>query len=121
MALINCPECGHEVSDTIQQCPHCGYAINGQPQQAAPKKTKAPIIAIIAVVLILSVLAWKALSEKKAKQTYIPPAPGEKTVLPEIDDAKLPAQSEEHLHFCQFCGAANTDQAEICSSCGKPL
>lgn len=25
MALIKCPECGKEISDTVVQCPHCGY------------------------------------------------------------------------------------------------
>ena len=51
MALINCPECGHEISDTVQQCPHCGYAINGQPTQAPKKKSKTGIIILVAVVL----------------------------------------------------------------------
>ena len=27
MALINCPECGREVSDEAKQCPICGYPI----------------------------------------------------------------------------------------------
>lgn len=25
MALINCPECGHQMSDTVKKCPNCGY------------------------------------------------------------------------------------------------
>ena len=25
MALIKCPECGHDVSDTAASCPNCGY------------------------------------------------------------------------------------------------
>lgn len=29
MALINCPECGHQMSDTAKQCTNCGYKING--------------------------------------------------------------------------------------------
>ena len=28
MALIRCPECSHEVSDTAATCPNCGYAIS---------------------------------------------------------------------------------------------
>lgn len=28
MALINCPECGKEVSDKAPACPNCGYRIN---------------------------------------------------------------------------------------------
>ena len=27
MALINCPECNKEISDTTKSCPHCGYSI----------------------------------------------------------------------------------------------
>lgn len=27
MALINCPECGKEISDTAQRCVNCGYTI----------------------------------------------------------------------------------------------
>lgn len=25
MALIRCPECGKQVSDTAKACPNCGY------------------------------------------------------------------------------------------------
>ena len=28
MAVINCPECGKEISDTVIKCPNCGYSIN---------------------------------------------------------------------------------------------
>jgi len=28
MALINCPECGKEVSDKAQSCPNCGNSLN---------------------------------------------------------------------------------------------
>lgn len=27
MALIKCPECNKEISDTTKSCPHCGYSI----------------------------------------------------------------------------------------------
>lgn len=27
MALIKCPECGREVSDSAKQCPHCGFTL----------------------------------------------------------------------------------------------
>ncbi len=28
MALINCPECGHEVSSAASACPNCGHPVN---------------------------------------------------------------------------------------------
>ena len=28
MALIKCPECGKEISDTAKSCPNCGYMIH---------------------------------------------------------------------------------------------
>lgn len=28
MALINCPECGHQMSNTAKRCPNCGYSLN---------------------------------------------------------------------------------------------
>lgn len=30
MALIKCPECGKEVSDTCDKCIHCGYQLKKQ-------------------------------------------------------------------------------------------
>lgn len=33
MALIECPECGKEVSSTTYRCPHCGYMVK------APERT----------------------------------------------------------------------------------
>lgn len=29
MAIIKCPECGHEVSDAADRCPNCGVSIAG--------------------------------------------------------------------------------------------
>ena len=27
MALVNCPECGKEVSESAVSCPNCGYGV----------------------------------------------------------------------------------------------
>lgn len=35
MALINCPECGKEISDKATSCPKCGNPFNQQPQVVA--------------------------------------------------------------------------------------
>lgn len=30
MALINCPECGNQISETVDVCIHCGYSLNNK-------------------------------------------------------------------------------------------
>ncbi len=32
MALITCPECGKEISNTAESCPHCGYILKKDTQ-----------------------------------------------------------------------------------------
>ena len=51
MSLIQCPECGREVSDKSAACPHCGYPISGETkhensntQVEAPTKEKPGIL-----------------------------------------------------------------------------
>ena len=41
MAIINCPECGKEISDHAVACPYCGYPINKAEtiKKATPKKS----------------------------------------------------------------------------------
>ena len=39
MALINCPECGKEVSDRAPACPNCGFPISGESTASQPNKT----------------------------------------------------------------------------------
>lgn len=62
MALINCPECGKEISDTAQSCPHCGYPIVSKETvniSAAPKtisnisKKRLRVLAIAIICLII--------------------------------------------------------------------
>ncbi len=61
MALINCPECNKEVSDSAKMCPHCGYELfdyklrnaKKPPQYThQPKKKNGCLIAIGAIVFI---------------------------------------------------------------------
>lgn len=42
MALINCPECGHQVSDKAATCPNCGVAIAGNPDIVSANGAPAP-------------------------------------------------------------------------------
>lgn len=38
MALIRCPECGKEVSDTIESCIHCGFVLKKEEEKPAETK-----------------------------------------------------------------------------------
>lgn len=49
MALIYCPECGKEVSDSARKCPHCGYSLKRIPK-------KKIIIAIASVVVLFAAI-----------------------------------------------------------------
>lgn len=41
MALISCPECGKQISDTTPSCPHCGYVLSTAGSSAStPSPTK---------------------------------------------------------------------------------
>ncbi len=39
MALINCPECGRQVSDKAPTCPGCGVVIAAQPPEAVSQES----------------------------------------------------------------------------------
>ena len=41
MALIQCPECGKDVSDQAPNCVHCGFPLH-HPQSAAPQWSVQP-------------------------------------------------------------------------------
>lgn len=56
MALINCPECGKEISDRAGKCPHCGCPIGEDTSQKAKEKkpkNKKVIIAISCAIVVL--------------------------------------------------------------------
>ena len=60
MALINCPECGHQVSDKAPTCPSCGVEIAGkitsQPIPPVKKKKKKYWILLLVSFLIAAAI-----------------------------------------------------------------
>ena len=57
MALINCPECGKEISDQAVSCPNCGMPLV-KTQQILPKnRGNKKVVAIIAIIVgILAII-----------------------------------------------------------------
>ena len=45
MALIKCPECGHEVSDKASSCPNCGYPLRSAENPVLPDEPEKPELA----------------------------------------------------------------------------
>lgn len=91
MALIQCPECGKEISDQAASCPHCGYPISskleneqniaaevrlqgnedaksGEPLQKKPGSRKWGIILGAVVVIAAVVLFAVTTSNNKEKE-----------------------------------------------------
>lgn len=62
MALINCPECGKEISDTCESCIHCGYkltkTIDIEEVQTNKKNflSKSIIIVAVSVIVLLIIV-----------------------------------------------------------------
>lgn len=80
MALIKCPECGHEISDRAESCPHCGFPIREELEKQKE-------------------LERKAKSEREAEER-------KQTALMKIEDIiKNPRKvSENEYWFCPVCG-----------------
>ena len=53
MALINCPECGAQVSEHSQQCIHCGYPLNNNRNNKSINNSVSKKVLIIGIALIL--------------------------------------------------------------------
>lgn len=55
MALIQCPECGKQVSDTARSCPHCGYNLARRHQ--ARRRAVVLLGLVIAIIVGIAVYA----------------------------------------------------------------
>ena len=47
MALIKCPECSNDISDSAKSCPHCGYRIKN------PRDSRNRLVLIVSVAALL--------------------------------------------------------------------
>lgn len=56
MALINCPECNKEISDTVKVCPGCGYKLAKKKKHTFFKTQKQKRIFVIALAVFVVLL-----------------------------------------------------------------
>jgi hypothetical protein len=52
MALINCPECKKEVSNSAKNCPHCGFQLIREIVQKPKKKSGCATLFILGIILL---------------------------------------------------------------------
>ena len=64
MSLITCPECGREISDTVNSCPHCGFSIKKQPEKKNNKTVILFIVLLVLAVVLTGFILWYILFAK---------------------------------------------------------
>ena len=57
MALIKCPECGKEVSDSVYKCPNCGFMLK-KPKRGIFGKIFYFTFMFVNVVFLLALVAY---------------------------------------------------------------
>lgn len=62
MALIHCPDCGKEFSDSAKQCPNCGYRYRIQTSQERNNVKQGFLIGILGLSLVLLGLIFSMVS-----------------------------------------------------------
>lgn len=73
MALIECKECGKQISSTATVCPNCGCATeNGQKrQEEVGRATKYIVLYVLAIVLaVIAIIIWSGASEYDKARFY---------------------------------------------------
>ena len=105
MALIQCPECNKEISDSTNTCPHCGFKLKSKRDN---KKWLIPVIVgavIVVVALVVTAIALSAKRDAQSAETTVPTVTEEqqttmKVVLRDNDKFQetLEKKSERSIH-----------------------
>lgn len=66
MALIECPECNKQVSETAKTCPHCGYKLNADKIKRRNKTILWVILICILVAAAIGIPAYIANEKEKS-------------------------------------------------------
>lgn len=69
MALIKCPECGKEISDTAKSCPNCGYE-EIQDYKVQNHSLRYTILIILGVLVIILIAFITIVSKRENEDEY---------------------------------------------------
>lgn len=84
MALIKCPECGQEISDSLKRCHHCGMKIKKVKEKKKLSKKKKIIILVASIVAVAALAVGGVFFVNKV----IKPANDCKSVNKLLEDGK---------------------------------
>lgn len=78
MALINCPECGKEISDKAKACPRCGAPakVLESPEKAEKKTSALKVFIVIAITIaviggcVVAGIYQQQQEEKRLREKY---------------------------------------------------
>lgn len=70
MALMNCPECNKEISDTVKTCPNCGYKIKRQNRILSLLNNSIIFIFCIIVNIIIGIIGLQLLNKGKSEMLF---------------------------------------------------
>lgn len=113
MALIQCKECGKEISSTAKKCPHCGFVNKELKEEKINNgkkfiKKNIKIISIVAIVLlaiIIGVIAYNKKAEKEKIEEQIQAetlTEDEKMVVKIVKDYKSALKNPESLQVFEI-------------------
>lgn len=91
MALINCPECGKEMSDSAAACPNCGCP---NPNNKTTNKIIIPVLIAIIVVLVIAIIVV-LLPNKKNKTVRIQDTETAESVTEKAESDSMAALESE--------------------------
>ena len=105
MALIKCPECGADISDTANNCPNCGYNIkrylkNTTLKDKNKKSLRITIFIFACVVLALAGLLIIGKGSLKIGASILKSGSFECIKLHDLQDATC-----HHGLICICCGS----------------
>lgn len=64
MALINCKECGKEMSDTVKKCPHCGFVNKDLKKEKNLFKENKKLLIIVGIIVVICIVGFVAYNKK---------------------------------------------------------
>lgn len=70
MALMNCPECNKEISDTVKTCPNCGYKIKRQNHILSLLNNSIIFIFCIIVNIIIGIIGLQLFNKGKSEMLF---------------------------------------------------